>query len=129
MSTTQPSPPSDTTRIASNADAAIIGGCHRGQNAEYLKEIDRLRGRPRVWVIFSHDLPQYHEQQDMTNYLDAIGTRLMEHVTFSKQPEGSPANDNASVFLYDLSYTNASAKISASTFPVADVRLDGRLSC
>jgi hypothetical protein len=108
---------------------AIMGGCHRGQNAEYLKEIDRLRGLPRVWVVFTHVLPQYSERDDIVRYLDAIGGRRDDYVIANKEPRGTPAKPDAEALLYDLRGTGAQSTTSADTFPVTDVGLDARLSC
>ncbi len=37
------------------------GGMHRGDARAYLRELDRFRGRERVWVVFTHALPRYEE--------------------------------------------------------------------
>jgi hypothetical protein len=78
---------------------AVIGSCARGDWRHYVSELDRLRGRPRVWVVASH---LYHGRLDedslFTQYLRVIG-------------HGAPlrafANLDAWARLYDLSDTSA----------------------
>ena len=50
------------------------GACHRGNPRAYLEELDAYRGSPRVWIIFTHVLPQYTEADVILGYLQTIGT-------------------------------------------------------
>jgi hypothetical protein len=82
--------------------AYAVGGCHRGDSRRYFEEIDAFRGRPRVWVFFTHSIPRYREREDVLRYLDAIGLRRDSLATKPHVPPGSRGL-GAEVFLYDLS--------------------------
>jgi len=60
----------------------------------YREDLDRLRGRNRVWVLFSHIWTGAGEDEDLLflDYLDTMGKRL-----------DSSRASGASVYLYDLS--------------------------
>ncbi len=60
-------------------------------------DLQRLRGRPRVWVLFTHtwDLNGVDDQRLFLYFLDKMGRR----VDSLKMPEGY----DAAVYLYDLS--------------------------
>lgn len=64
-----------------------------GTNQAYIDDLNKLRGRERVWVIFSHvfTLKNVSEEDYIVSYLDGIGTRL-----------DSFAKPGAAVYLYDL---------------------------
>ncbi len=68
-----------------------------GVNESYNRDLDQLRGRPRVWIVFA-EVRNAKGQTDMTeedyfvSYLDSIGVRLDK---FKRA--------GASVYLYDLS--------------------------
>ncbi len=105
-------------RVGILPSEAIYGTCHRGHPREYLRELDRLRGNPRVWVVFSHASPA--EQSVMSGYLGAIGRR---HGTF--QAAGAAAE------LYDLSDSDRLQTSTAETYPVSenDPELGTRFGC
>src|SRR5262249_60847644 len=90
------------------------GTCHRGDLSAYLREIDRYRGRPRVWVVFAHTVTDTMEQPTMRAYLSTIGRRLegisvptVESTPFDMRTE-----------LYDLSDPARLAAATADTFPL-----------
>lgn len=90
------------------------GGCHRGDLAAYLREIDELRGRPRVWVmILQHQIP-LREQQTIRAYCSTIGRRLESLST----PE---TGGESTLDLYDLSDPARLAAARADTFPLPEV--------
>ena len=79
----------------------VWGVCSRFHPERYLADLDRLRGRARVWVFFTQgaavplrDRPGelFDEQGMMTSYLDMIGHRLDDRVSLE-----------ASLYLYDFS--------------------------
>ncbi|MFL5384298.1 MAG: hypothetical protein ACJ8GN_17385 [Longimicrobiaceae bacterium] len=87
-------------RYGWSARNTVPGVCARFRPERYLADLDRLRGRPRVWVLFTRggavplrDRPGllFDEQKLMTSYLDAIGHRLDDRVAIG-----------ASLYLYDL---------------------------
>ncbi len=106
-------------------ERAFIGACHRGEPRAYLREIDLFRGRPRLWVIFAHDVPSLGEEALILDYLRRIGIRR-EGITV---PEGDPYAVTAQ--LYDLSIPERLAGASSDTFPVPqpDEHLARRLGC
>ncbi len=71
----------------------VMGTSNRHHNEAYLTELDGLKGKGRVWFIFSHnyDWGGSNEQVVMTDHLDKIGTRL----------EGLRWN-GAALYLYQL---------------------------
>ena len=77
-------------------DGDYIGGIESGQNPEkYVEDIQKLRGNPRVWFIFSHFCPYCNEDTFIRKYLYRIGTKLD-----TLQVSGGV------VYLYNLSYQN-----------------------
>ena len=72
----------------------IIGVESRGDWKSYREDLDRLRGRKRVWIVFSHIFSDNagNEERVFLDYLDDIGRRLD-----NAQATG------ASAYLYDLS--------------------------
>jgi hypothetical protein len=73
-------------------------GVESRQNwASYRKDLGQLRGKKRVWILFSHVYrgAGVDEEQLFLDYLDTVGTRLDS----SRAP-------GASVYLYDLDYQN-----------------------
>ena len=93
-----------------------VGGCHRGDSVRYLEEIDSLRGRSRVWLVFTHALPMYREQEDILAYLDTIGRRL-DAVSIPTHTAGWPRLP-AEAYLFDLSRPAQPAAADARTFPL-----------
>ncbi len=101
-----------------------LGECHRDDPAAYLREIDRLRGRPRVWVLIARSQRALHEQEILRGYLERIGRR--------RESLATPDGDRESTLeLYDLSDPETQASSSAETFPIPaiDVALARRLGC
>jgi hypothetical protein len=93
----------------------------------YEKDLDQLRGRNRVWLMFSHvrRIQNVREDEFMLQYLSRIGAKLEEFTSASAQPsseadeadqagleENTPAA--ASVYLYDLSKAGPLAQPSAN---------------
>ena len=97
-----------------------FGGCHRGDSREYLRELDRLRGRPRVWVVFAHASSSLAEQPTIRGYLERIG----------KRSEGFEAV-GAAAELYDLSQTARLQAATAESFPLpaGNPDLVARIGC
>ncbi|MFL5575931.1 MAG: hypothetical protein ACJ79S_08195 [Gemmatimonadaceae bacterium] len=97
-------------------DSAVIGGgCHRGDPRAYLRELDRLRGAPRVWLLFVHALAPLGERESMLRYLDRIGARRAA-VELAPRPSESPT---VAAYLYDLSDPVRLGGAAAETAPLA----------
>ena len=91
-----------------------LGRCAREDPRAYLRELDALRGGPRVWLIATHAVPE--ETTAIRSYLDRIGTR---RATFEAgNAPGSRRSDRARVDLYDLSDPARLAAVTAETFPL-----------
>ena len=107
-------------RVGLAVSEATLGGCHRGQPREYLRELDRFRGSSRVWVVFAHASPGLAEQSSIRGYLGSIGKR-------------SDAIDavGACADLYDLSDPDRLKKATAETYPLAEGNPDlaARIGC
>lgn len=89
-----------------------LGACDRNDTRAYLRDVDRYRGRPRVWVI-TKDSPAYRPAHDaVRRYLSTIGVHrdsLVQHQVVS---------DPSRLDLYDLSDPARLRAASAETFPV-----------
>jgi hypothetical protein len=97
----------------------LTGACHRYDSRSYLRDLDRLRGTRRLWVMIVHTSPRFRELEDLTNYLNAIGTKREELIVLGRGPADSAnAPLPASLFLYDLAPTPRAATVSAETFPL-----------
>ena len=91
-----------------------IGRCAMDEPRAYLAEVDRFRGRARVWMIFSHSLHGGREIRLITGYLDAIGRRLSAVPAHALD---TPLSARGYAFLYDLS-GRPPATVTAATYPV-----------
>ncbi len=74
-------------------DDYIVGVWARNDPTHYLEDVDKLRGNPRVWFVFSHNCSwcTVNEQDFILEHLDKIGVKRGELVSGS-----------AAVYLYDL---------------------------
>jgi hypothetical protein len=98
------------------ADGVLFGECHYGHPRRHFEELDRLRGSGRVWLLFTHALPDYDEPRDLLAYLDAIGTRVDTLIERPRAPAGSFAGlGSAELYRFDLSDPARLALASATT--------------
>jgi hypothetical protein len=118
-------------------ESVDVGACHPDDLHEYLRDLDRYRGRPRVWVLFSFPLPWLGEVRPMLDYLDAIGTR---RETIEAPPNNRPGLTNrrqpwssvmgSVAYLYDLSDpARLGATSAADRRLAAPVRNEGSPRC
>jgi len=106
----------------------VIGRCHRGDPRQYLLELDVLRGRPRAWLLFAHELPRLRERALLLRYLDAIAGVRDSVIVRGRDLDGQPTS--VSLYLYDLSDSVRLASASARSFPIdAQPAIDERLRC
>jgi len=92
-----------------------VGACAVGYPRNYLRELDRFRGR-RLWMVISHAHYNGAELEVMLQYLDTIGRRLesLEHpATNGRWVEGAWG------YLFDLTDPKRLAAASADSFPIA----------
>jgi hypothetical protein len=91
---------------------AQFGRCWLGEPRQYLRELDRLRGARRAWILATHT-QRPGELELLTGYLDRIGRRLDEMTV-----PGSSGNplEGAFGYLYDLSDPARLAATSAEAY-------------
>jgi hypothetical protein len=102
--------------VGITAHEYVQGGCHRGDLRAYLEEIDRLRGRARVWVLFSHTYGVLAEKRTLLRYLAQIGSILDER-HWPPDAKGSEGR-GVHAFLVDLSAPERLGRTSAAEFPL-----------
>jgi len=70
-----------------------VGVASRDNPDRYLEDLEKLRGKPRVWFVFSHNCPpcEVDERLFMLEHLDTLGRRMGEY-----------ASGGSAVYLYDL---------------------------
>jgi hypothetical protein len=114
-------------RLGLPADAVMVGHCAVGSPRDYLRELDRFRGRQRLWIVASHAHYEGAELQLILGYLDAIGRRL-DQVSYA----GSSGRwiEGAFGYLYDVSDPGRSG-VSPETYPISTPGLpeDGPWKC
>jgi hypothetical protein len=87
-------------------------GVDCGSNVEcYSSDLDKLRGQPRVWVLFSHIWigDGVQEETVFLEHLDHLGVRL-----------DSYRSTGARAYLYDLSQSPKAANSSAKMSPESE---------
>ena len=102
-------------RFAFDADGYVIGTCAVSDRRDYLRQVDRLRGRRRVWIVGTH--LSAVERSLTVRYLEQIGRRI-ESVFVP--PSGAPLRFAAYARLYDLSDPRRLASSSAATFVIRE---------
>jgi hypothetical protein len=91
-----------------------VGGCWRDDFRAYLRDVDRYRGMPRVWLITS-GVPEFYEPgQSLRRYLGAIGTLKGSLSIPSRSREFAPVSAD----LYDLSDPARLSAVAAASFPL-----------
>ena len=107
---------------------ATMGGCHRGNASAYIAELDQFRGRPRVWLLFAHEIPKLGERELMLRYLSEIGSPRDSMVAYGRDTNGAPTF--VRLYLYDLSGPAASAAGAAPASSGAESKaIEPRLRC
>lgn len=86
-----------SSRYGLDGEDYIIGVSSRRTHENYLRDLDKLHGKTRVWVLFSHIYA--NEDQFFLQHLDNMGARL-----------DSFRSVRTSVYLYDL--TEGAARTS-----------------
>lgn len=75
------------------ADRTVMGVCSRLRPAAYVDDVARLRGAPRVWLLFvdGKGIDEFDERGLMLAYLSHVGRRLDDRVSVG-----------TSLYLFDL---------------------------
>jgi len=90
-----------------------VGGCAPDDRRRFLRDVDRYRGRPRVWLLAGAVPPFQPPRSDVEAYLSAIGVRKDGLAVESAKPIYP-----VSVTLFDLSDPARLAAADAETFPI-----------
>jgi hypothetical protein len=87
----------------------LVGTNNRTNWFDYISELDRLRGRSRVWIIFvhNHKLDGVDEQKLFLMTLNRIGRQLQRF-----------ESTGAAAYLYDLSTTQSTASAAPKSLTV-----------
>ncbi len=93
----------------------VLGGCHFADTRLFLRELDRFRGRERLWVLFAHALPRLPDRTAMLAYLEQIGDRR-QSVVFPATKKN--ADTTVYAYLYDLSDPRQLASAAAGSYPL-----------
>jgi hypothetical protein len=109
-----------------------FGNCHVRRPRQLLAELDQLRGRERVWVLATHSLAAFAEQEIIAGYYDAIGVRrdtLL--VAPSPVPPRAPSDwvrmRTVTLRLYDLSVPARLTSTTAESFVLPPIGDDPRI--
>lgn len=102
-------------------ESVDIGNCYLGDLHHYLREVDRYRGLPRLWLFLTFAIPSFGEARALVEYLDTIGVRLE---TLEAPPNTRPGWRDwprPTAILYDLSDPARLARATANsrTLPAA----------
>jgi hypothetical protein len=100
------------SRLELPYDDVSYGTCAIGNPRDYLEQLDRLRSKPRAWIVMTHE-QQRGEREFILGYLKQIGREL--DAVDIPSPTNHPT-ERASVHLYDLSAPRSN--IDARTFPI-----------
>lgn len=101
-------------RLGLSSAGVVIGEVSGTGPRTYLREMDRFRGSPRFWVVFSHDRDE--ERRLMLRYLSTIGQVRDSTVAPSRIPLLS--SHGASAYLFDLSDRSRLSRATAEGFPL-----------
>ena len=101
-------------RYGLTMENTVVGRCSLEKPREYLHQIDQFRGKPRVWILLTHDRGE--GKAVIIDYLDHIGRRLE-----AVEVPGSSGRvvEAASGYLYDLSDSKRLTAAASSSFAIA----------
>ena len=97
--------------------------CDRGNSRPYLRELDRYRGRRRVWLVSSGTRAYEVPRVAVRRYLNTIGVKR-DSLSLSSLTYG-----DVTVELFDLSDSTRLAAANAETFPAPPIRGPVRPGC
>jgi hypothetical protein len=101
----------------------ITGACDRDDSRAFLRDVDRFRGTPRLWVLAGSGRPLLAVRSAVLRYLQSIGIRR-DAKSFPSMLYGS-----ITIELYDLTDPTHLATASAATFSVPPMPRDPRIAC
>lgn len=100
-----------------------LGACDRSDTRAYVRDLDRFRGRDRVWFLSKNGPATRVPEGAMRRYLKTIGVLRDSKVV----PSG--VSGPLTLELYDLSGRARLRAASAETFPVSDMPEYPRPGC
>jgi hypothetical protein len=99
------------------------GVCDENETRAYIKDVDRYRGVPRLWVLSGSGRPLRPVHASVRNYLSTIGVKR-DSLSLPSLTLGS-----VSIELYDLSDATRLRAATADSFSVPPMPTDPRLVC
>lgn len=99
------------------------GICDRFDTRAYIKDVDRYRGAPRLWILSASTRPFRVARASVQSYLSTIGVRR-DSLSFP-----SLTMSSASIELYDLSDPARLSVATVDTFPVPPMPTDPGPGC
>jgi len=97
--------------------------CDRNDARPFLRDVDRYRGVPRLWVVSGGSRPYRSARLAVRSYLAAIGVKRDSLVL------PSLTREDISLELYDLTDSTRLRSADAESFPVAPMPTDPRPGC
>jgi hypothetical protein len=97
--------------------------CDRNETRPYLKDVDRFRGVPRLWILAGGSRPFRFARAAVLQYLGTIGQRT-DMLLLPSSTYGS-----ITIELYDLSDPTRLSHADAETFPAPHMATDPRPGC
>jgi len=110
-------------RFGLQRDDWIAGICDRNETRPYIKEIDRFRGKSRLWIISGGSRPFRVARSTVLQYLGTIGKRT-DMLSLPSSTYGS-----VTIELYDLSDPVLLTHADAETFSAPHMATDPRPGC
>lgn len=110
-------------RFGLQPNERVTGACDHDDARTFLRDLDRFRGAPRVWVLAGSGRGLRPVRAAALQYLGTIGTRR-DAKAFRSMLYGS-----MTIELYDLSDPVRLASANADHFPVPHMPRDPKLSC
>jgi MFS family permease len=101
----------------------ITGACDRDDSRVFLRDVDRFRLTPRLWVVAGSGRPLMAVRAAVLKYLRTIGIRRDAKV-FPSMLYGS-----ITIELYDLTDPAHLADASSENFPVPPMPRDPKIGC
>jgi hypothetical protein len=101
----------------------VTGVCDANDARAWLRDVDRFRGVPRLWVLVGSGRPLRAVHASVRSYLGTIGVQR-DVKTFPSITLGS-----VSIELYDLSDPTRLATAAAQNFPVPPMPHDPKIGC
>jgi predicted branched-subunit amino acid permease len=96
--------------------------CDRNDTRTFVRDVDRYRGTPRLWVLVSASRPYRSARTAVQSYLTTIGVKRDSVVFRSIDGTGS-------LTLFDLSDPSRLRSTNADAFPVPPMPTDPRPGC